>query len=85
MLMDIDKQRPVSTFYPSSLCSEGLWRNRPGTMIKGRNVFVLVRLVLLQKKHGPIVLCALVLEVKPMTLCLGCKKRNILGVEATQE
>ena len=85
MLMDIDKQRPASAFCPSSLCSEDLWRNRPGTMFKGRNVFVLVRLVLLQKKHGPVVLCALVLEVKPMTLCLGCKKRNILGVEATQE
>ena len=52
---------------------------------KIRDAFVPVLLVLLQKKHGPIVLCALVLEVEAVACSLGSEKRNILGVKAAQE
>ena len=52
---------------------------------KIRDAFAPVLLVLLQKKHGPIVLCALVLEVEAVACSLGSEKRNILGVEAAQE
>ena len=46
---------------------------------KMRDALASVLLVLLQKKHGPIVLCALVLEVEAVACSLGCEPLSAIA------